>query len=185
MRFHPKKPSHEGAFSSGTLLLCFFVLIGFVLAGCAKPVPLSDIVVTAATKEDFTRFNADLGRRFPPEQLQDFDTAVQELQLDAMHRDIATAAGREADMLAAVHGKTVHAVTLLGWQARRARFLRELAEITRMLEHDLKLAANAPAAGPSEALTRRLGSEKEVQAKLQRHLAETDRRLAGLHPPAK
>jgi len=153
------------------------VLIGFLLGGCAKPVPLPDVVVGAATKEDFTRFNADLGRRFPPEQLQDFATAVQELQLDAMHRDIATAAGREADMLAAVNGKTVHTVTLLGWQARKARFSRELAEITRMLEHDLRLAENAT---PSEALTRRIGSEQEVQAKLQRNLAETDRRLAEL-----
>ncbi len=155
-------------------LICLFLALH---AGCAKPVPLPDIVVSAAAKEDFTRFNADLGKRFPPEQLQDFDTAVQELQLDAMHRDIATAAGREADMLAAVNGKTVHAVTLLGWQARKTRFLRELAEITRMLEHDLKQAEKAP---PSESLTRRIGSEKEIQAKLQASLAETDRRLAEL-----
>lgn len=148
-----------------------------LLAGCAKPVPLPDVVVGAATKQDFTRFNADLGKRFPPEQLKDFDTAVQELQLDAMHRDIATAAGREADMLAVVHGKTVRAVTLLGWQARKTRFFRELAEITRMLEHDLRQAEKAP---PSDSLARRLGSEKDVQAKLQRNLAETDRRLAEL-----
>jgi len=158
------------------------VLIGFLLAGCAKPVPLPDVIIPAATKEDFTRFNADLGKRYPPEQLQDFDTAVQELQLDAMHRDFATAAGREADMLTAVNGRTVHTVTLLGWQARKARFLRELAEITRMLEHDLKLAEKAP---PSDALSRRIGSEQEVQAKLQRLLAETDRRLAELQTPAK
>lgn len=156
--------------------LLFIVALG-LLAGCTKPVALPDVVVSAAARQDFTRFNADLGKRFTPEQLQDFDTAVQELQLDAMHRDIATAAEREADMLAAVHGKTVHAVTLLGWQARKARFLRELAEITRMLEHDLKQAEKAP---PSDALTRRIGSEKDVQAKLQRHLAETDRRLAEL-----
>lgn len=164
-------------------LPCSLVCLSLALfAGCAKPVPLPDIIVRADSKADFTRFNADLGKGFPPEQLQDFDTAVQELQLDAMHRDIATAAGREADMLAAVDGKTVHAVTLLGWQARKARFSRELAEITRMLEHDLKLAAMAT---PSDALTRRIGSEQEVQAKLQRHLAETDRRLADLQADPK
>ncbi len=156
--------------------------MGFLLAGCAKPVPLPEVVVTAATKDDFTRFNAELGSRFTAEQLQDFDTAVQELQLDAMHRDIPTAAGREADMLAAVNGKTVHAVTLLGWSARKARFSRELAEITRMLEHDLKLAESKE---PSDALTRRIGSEREVQAKLQRHLAETDRELAKLDNPTR
>lgn len=158
------------------------MLLGLIFAGCAKPVALPDVVVSAATKEDFTRFNADLGQRFMPEQLQDFDTAVQELQLDAMHRDIATAAERETDMLAVVHGKTVRAVTLLGWQARKARFQRELAEITRMLEHDLKQAAKAP---PSDSLARRIGSEKEVQAKLQASLAETDRRLAGLQSHGK
>lgn len=165
------------------LLLRLLPLLSLgLLAGCAKQVPLPDIIVTAATKGDLTRFNADLGQRFPPAQLQDFATAVQELQLDAMHRDIATAAGREADMLATVHGKTVHAVTLLGWQARKTRFNRELTEITRMLEHDLKQSEKAP---PSDALTRRLGSEREVQVKLQRHLAETDRRLAELQAPAK
>jgi hypothetical protein len=148
-----------------------------LLGGCAKPVALGDITVSAATKADFTRFNAELGSRFPPEQLQAFDTAVQELQLDAMHRDIATAAGREADMLAAVNGQTVRAVTLLGWQARKSRFSRELAEITRMLGHDLK---QAELKTPSDSLTRRIGSEKDIQAKLQRHLAETDRRLAEL-----
>jgi hypothetical protein len=156
-----------------------------LLAGCAKPVPLPEIVVSATTKQEFTRFNADLGKRFTPEQLKDFDTAIQELQLDAMHRDIATAAGREADMLAVVHGKTVRAVTLLGWQARKARFQRELAEITRMLEHDLKLAEKAAPAGPSDALARRIGSEKEIQAKLQASLAETDRRLAEMQSHAK
>jgi hypothetical protein len=159
------------------LLRLLAILTLGLLAGCAKPVPLPDIIVSAASKQDFTRFNADLGKRFPPEQLKDFDTAVQELQLDAMHRDIVTAAEREADMLAVVNGKTVHAVTLLGWQARKARFQREFAEITRMLEHDLKQAEKAP---PSESLTRRIGSEKEIQAKLQASLADTDRRLAEL-----
>lgn len=162
---------------TATLLLRCLILIGFVFAGCAKPVALPEVVVTAASKEDFTRFNADLGKHFTPEQLKDFDTAIQELQLDAMHRDIATAAGREADMLAVIHGKTVHAVTLLGWQARIARFRREHAEISRMLEHDLKLAEKS---APSESLTRRIGSEKEIQAKLQASLAEADRRLTGL-----
>lgn len=165
-----------------SLLTCLLLALA---AGCAKPVALPDVVVSASAKEDFTRFNADLGKRFAPEQLQDFDTAVQELQLDAMHRDIATAAGREADMLAAVNGKTVRAVTLLGWQARKARFQRELAEITRMLEHDLKLAEKAAPAGPSESLTRRIGSEKEVQARLQASLAETERRLARLQSHTK
>ena len=117
------------------------MLASVLLAGCAKQVPLPDITVSAAAASEFTRFRADLGTRFTPEQLKDFDTATQELQLDAMHRDIPTAAGREEDMVRVVHGKTIHAATLLGWQARKARLLRELAEITRMLKHDLQQAA--------------------------------------------
>lgn len=154
-----------------------------LLAGCAKPADLPDITVSAASSSEFTRFRADLGTRFTPEQLKDFDTATQELQLDAMHREIATAAGREADMARAVNGNTVHAVTLLGWQARKARLFREIAEITRMLEHDLKQAAKTAATGTPDSITRRIGSEKEVLAKLQHHLAETEHRLAGLTQP--
>src|SRR2546422_937713 len=110
-------------------------------AGCAKPPDLPDIPVSATSKEEFTRFRANLGARFTPEQLKDFDTATQELQLDAMNRDIATAAGREEDMVHVANGKTVHAVTLLGWQARKVRFLREIAEINRMIAHDEQQAA--------------------------------------------
>jgi hypothetical protein len=156
------------------------VLAGFLLGGCAKPADLPDIIVSASSKEDFTRFRADLGTRFAPEQLKDFDTATQELQLDAMNRDIPTAEGREADMLRVANGKTVHAVTLLGWQARKARFLREAAEINRMLEHDLKLQADTAATGTPPAVTSRIGSEKQLLAQLQGKLAETDRRLAEL-----
>jgi hypothetical protein len=144
-----------------------------VLAACAPPKDLPDLVVTAGSREEFTRFQADLNARFPAERLKDFETATRELQLDAMNRDIASAEAREADMLRAVNGKTVHAVTVLGWGARKARFQREIAEITRLLERDLKLP-------PSEAVNRRLGSEHEVLAQLEKNLAETERHFAEL-----
>jgi hypothetical protein len=153
------------------------------LAGCAKPADLPDITVSAASPGEFASFRADLGTRFAAEQLKDFDTATQELQLDAMNRDIATAAGREADMLKVANGRTVHAVTLLGWQARKARFIREIAEITRMIDHDEQQAAKTAATGTPESVTRRLGSEKEVLAKLQANLADTETRLLELSAP--
>lgn len=159
-------------------LLAVVILAGF--AGCARPVDLPDITVSAATKEDFTRFRADLGTRFPAERLKEFDTATQELQLDAMHRDVATAAGRELDMLGVAHGKTVGAVVLLGWQARKARFLREIAELDRMLRHDLEVQARTAATGTPPAVIQRIGSEKEVLDQLHRKLAETETRLAEL-----
>jgi hypothetical protein len=161
-----------------TLLACCMAAV--LLAGCAKQADLPDIIVGASSKGEFTRFRADLGNRFTAEQLKDFDTAVQELQLDAMNRDIPTAEGREADMLRVANGKTVHAVTLLGWQARKARFLREATEINRMLEHDLMLQADTAATGTPPAVTSRIGSEKELLAQLLGKLTETDRRLADL-----
>lgn len=159
--------------------LSFVTLLG-LLAGCAKQADLPDITVSATSPGEFIRFRADLGNRFTPEQLRDFDTATQELQLDAMNRDIATAAGREEDMVRVANGKTIRVVTLLGWQARKARFLREIAEINRMIDHDEQQAARTAATGTPETVTRRLGSERDVLAKLQPNLAATEAHLAGL-----
>jgi hypothetical protein len=150
----------------------FFLLLGF-LAGCTKQADLPDIVVAASSHEEFIQFRSALGTQFSAGRLQDFDTATRELQLDAMNRNIAAADAREAEMLRAANGKTVHAVTVLGWGARQARFLREIAEITRMLDHDR-------AQPPTESVTRRVGSEKEVLAQLERNLADTERHLAEL-----
>lgn len=157
------------------------LLLG-VLAGCAKSPDLPDVPVDAATPGDFTRFRTELGARFPAERLADFDTAIKELQLDAMER-FATAAEREADMLRVAHGKSVHAVTVLGWQSRRARFLRETAELNRLLERDLRQQARTAATGTPRAVLDRIASEREVLEQLQRNLAATDRRLAELPPP--
>lgn len=158
--------------------LSLLLLLG--LAACAKQVDLPDTLVTASSRQEFMQFRTDLGARFPADRLADFDTATRELQLEAMNRDIASADGREAEMLRVVNGKTVHAVVLLGWGARKARFQREIADITAMLEHDLALAAKSAAAGTPESVTRRIGSEREVLAQLQKNLAETERHLAGL-----
>jgi hypothetical protein len=155
------------------------------LAGCTKPADLPDVIVSASSQDDFARFRADLGTRFAAEQLKEFDTAVQELQLDAMNRDVPTAEGRAADMRRVAGGRPVRTVVLLGWQARKARFLREIAEMNRMLGHDRELQARTAATGTPEAVTRRLGSEQEVLDQLHRKLAETEARLAelGSAPP--
>lgn len=162
----------------------FFLLLG-LLAGCARQVDLPDTLVAASSKVEFAQFRADLGARFPAEQLKDFDTATRELQLEAMNRDIASAEAREAEMLRAVHGKTVHAVVVLGWGARKARFQREIADITGMLERDLALAAKSAPAGTPDSVTRRIGSEREVLAQLQHNLAETERHLTELNAGTK
>jgi hypothetical protein len=164
---------------------CWF-LLGLILAalgGCAKPPDLPDVTVNATTPADFIRFRTELGARFPADRLADFDTAIKELQLDAMQR-LATAAEREADMLRLAGGKSVQAVTVLGWQARRARFLREIAELDGMLQRDLQQQARTAATATPDAVLRRIGSEREVLEQLRLNLAATDGRLASLKESA-
>lgn len=152
----------------------FFLACGLCfLAACAKQAALPDVVITASSPGEFTRFHAELTAAQGAAALAEFDTAVQELRLDAMDRGVATADAREADMLRAINGKTVHAVTVLGWGARKARFLREIAELEKMLARDLALTA-------SPAVERRIGSEREVLAQLREKLAATEQRLAQL-----
>lgn len=163
-----------------SLRILFSGLILGLLGGCAKQADLPDIVVAATSHEEFTQFRADLGTRFSAERLRDFDTATRELQLDAMNREIAAANAREAEMLRAANGKTIHAVTVLGWGARKARFLREIADLNGMLDRDLALQAKSAATGTPEAVTRRIGSEREVLAQLQQNLTDTQRHLGEL-----
>jgi hypothetical protein len=167
------------------MLRCFLLLVLLgVLAGCAKKMDLPETTVSAADGSDFSRARSELGAQFPAEQLQPFDTAVQELRLDAMNRDVVSSEARELDMLAVVNGKSVQAVTLLGWQARHARFLREIAVINRLLESDLKLQQKAGANGPSSTVLARIQSAKNLIAQLQGNAAETERRLTELRSTA-
>lgn len=155
----------------------------FAFGGCAKPADLPDVRVSAPTPGDFTRFRTELGARFPAARLEDFDTAIKELQLDAMQR-LDSAAEREAETLRIADGKSVHAVTVLGWQARRARFLREIAQLDGMLQRDLAHQARTAAAGTPSEILRRIGSEREVLEQLRGNLAATESRLTRLATPA-
>jgi len=162
-----------------------WLLVGLILGlltGCAKPVDLPDVTVAAATPSDFTRFRTELGERFPVERLADFDTATKELQLDAMER-FATAAEREADMLRVAHGKSVHAVTVLGWQARRARFLREIAQLDGMLQRDLQLKKRTAGIGTPPGVLDRIASERQVLDQLHGNHTATEQRLIELNQP--
>jgi hypothetical protein len=155
-----------------------------VLPACARPPALPDMPVRAASEEELKAFRAGLDARFAPEQLQTFDTALQELRLDAMNRDVATAAAREADLRAVVNGQTVRTVEILGWQARRRRLLGEIALLTPQLEHDLKRRAETAAAGTPQIVLNRIQNIQDILARLQRDLADTEQRLAGWNTPA-
>ncbi|MBI3884612.1 MAG: hypothetical protein HY302_02620 [Opitutae bacterium] len=150
------------------------VLIG-LLAGCAKPV-LPDLVVRAGTSEDLATFRSDLAARFTAQELEPFDTAIQELKLDAMNRNVAPASAREADTLAAVNGKTVHDTLVLGWRARRERLLREIALFTAMHERDLQLQKeNGP--DTTQTVLNRIQNEEDILSRLQHDLADANTRL--------
>jgi hypothetical protein len=126
----------------------------------------ANLIVSAASADEFAKFRADLGTRFAPEQLQDFDVAIEELKLDATNRNVTTDAGREADMLAVVNRKIFPDVVLLGWRARKARLIRGIPEAIRLVNEDTAEAAKAAASGTPADVTRRLATEKEALAKL-------------------
>ncbi len=145
--------------------------------GCAKPVDLPDVVVSAASPSEFAEFRSDLAVRFAADRLKPFDTATQELKLDALNRDVPADA-READMLAVANGKTVHAVLVLGWQARRARFLREIAEIQGLLDGALQTQQKTAATGTPSSVLAQIQSAKVILGQLHDNLADTERHLA-------
>jgi len=134
-------------------------------------------VVSAATAADFAQFRADLGARFTLEQLQDFEIAIRELELDAANRGKTTAAEQAADMRAVVNKKSFPDVVLLGWRARRVRILREFPEARRLIDQDTAEAAKTASTGTPEAVTRRLAAEKQALDKLRRDRDDTLRRL--------
>ena len=148
-----------------------FSLLLLGLTACSKPLDLPAVPVAAADPGDYTRFRADLSARFPAERLQPLDTAMQELELDAMARNIPTAEARKLDALAVAHGKTVQAVTLLGWRARCARFQREIATLQELIDSDRKL-------DQTPGITARIKRAQDVITKLQSDLATAERQLA-------
>lgn len=149
------------------------------LAGCSRPA-LPDTIVRAASAEELASFRADLGRNFPAEELQSFDTALQELRLDALNRDVTPASAREADVCAVVHGQTLHAARILGWQARRQRLLAEIADLDQILAHDLERQKKTP----TQNIADRIASAREVLARLHQDLTATNAQLAAWQTPA-
>ena len=168
----------SGRRASVTTMARWIVLVALLaaLAGCSRT-SLPESVVRAASVEEFTAFRTELGDRFAAADLQPFDTAIQELKLEAMNRNIAGVAARDQYMLEAVNGRTVLAALRLGWQARRARLLAEQAELTRLLERDVRLHEKAAESRADEYATR-VQNEREIIARLQRDVAEAERRLA-------
>lgn len=146
------------------------------LIGCTKP-DLANTVIRAGSDEELTASRAELADRFGLPALAAYDVALQELQLAGMDRGVASAADRAAAMRAAVNGKSVRAIEILGWQARRSRLLAEIKDFSGMLERDLALREKTAATGTPPAVTHRIENEQDILAKLRRLLAEADEKL--------
>lgn len=153
-------------------------LLALCLAGCAKP-DLPSRVVRAASAGELADFRTELSAEFSADRLQPFDTALQELRLDAMHRDVAPADAREEDMRAVVNGKTVQQVLVAGWKARRDRLRREMALINELLTRDQKAAQRTAASGTPQSVANAIQNEQDILARLQGDLRATEQRLAG------
>ncbi len=147
------------------------------LIGCTKP-DLPSTVVRAGSEEELTAFRADLASRFGTKALAAYDVAIQELQLAGMDRGVAAAADRAAAMREAINGKTVRAVEILGWQARRTRLQTEIKDFAGMLERDLALKEKTAATGTPPAVIHRIENEQDILAKLRRLLGEAEEKLA-------
>lgn len=159
-------------------LLPLLSLLGLLGASsCSKP-DLPHSLVRAGTEEELAACRAELAERFGAGQLAAYDVAVQELQLAGMDRGVAAAADRAAAMRTQVNGRTVRAVEILGWQARRTRLRAEIKDFSDMLERDLALREKTAATGTPQAVTHRIENEQDILAKLRRLLAETEEKLA-------
>lgn len=158
--------------------LFLLALCALSLSGCGKT-DLASTIVHAASEEELASGRAELAARFGHDALAAYDVAIQELQLAGMDRGVAAAADRAAAMRATVNGKTVRAVEILGWQARRTRLDGEIKEFATMLERDLALREKTAATGTSQTVIHRIENEQDILAKLRRLRAEADAKLAG------
>lgn len=144
------------------------------LAGCAKP-ELPEVIVRAGSPEELTAFRAEPGAQWPATELATFDTALQELRLEALNREIAPASAREEYLRSEVNGLTVKAVRLRGWQARRVRLQAEIALLAQM---ETDLLHQQETKGANDSNSARLASAREVLVRLRRDLSATESQLS-------
>lgn len=134
--------------------------------------------VPAASSDELAAFRARLGQEKSADEIKPFDTALQELKLDAMNHGVAGVAAREAQMRAMVAGKPVRDVLVLGWEARQLRLENELKDMSGRLEHDSQLLNKPGGPGPTPFMTNLIKNEQDIVAQLKRDLAQAQARLA-------
>lgn len=122
-------PPAQGAQRTAARLLCA-ALIGLSLGGCGPKDPLES-KVEAGDYTDFTMWRSHAAGRLTPDQLGDFDHAVQAIKFRIMSTGQTT--GSEAideAMRVLVDGKTVREVlrTGLGWELQLAEAERATLE---------------------------------------------------------
>jgi hypothetical protein len=147
-----------------------------LLVACGRTPALPETPIRAGSDRELKQFRDELGTRFPAGELAAFDTALQEIRLEALNRDVSPAAAREDYLRQAINGKTVGEVTRRGWEARRTRFQAEMTYLRGLLEQDLARQQKTP----TDNLASRISSAREVLARLERDLQATEAQLAAL-----
>jgi hypothetical protein len=156
---------------------CVFSATVALLAGCSKPAP-QDRLVKADSPEQFEQWRSDREDWSPQEQ-QDFDTAIQEIKLDAMNKSSGTMDSRETAMCETVNGKTVRAVEIIGWHDRRDRLAREKKDVETRYAHDSTLKAREDQPDRAQALETTTRNEQAIIAKNTGLIADVDAKLKG------
>lgn len=156
-------------------------LFGIVLTasvmGCA-PRKAIDGPVAARSAEEFAAFRDALNGAVPLPTLEAFDTAVQELKLEAMSNGVSGVGAREERVRQTVNGKSLQVVLTLGWKARAARLQRELKDMTDRYEHDRELLNRAGGSASSQHLANLTANEQDIIAQLKHQLADTEQKLS-------
>lgn len=169
---NPSMKSH-----TPTIKWCVFSATVAFLTGCSKPAP-QDRLVKADSPQQFEQWRSDREDWSSQEQ-QDFDTAIQEIKLDAMTKSAGTMDSREAQMCDVVKGKTVRAVEILGWHDRRDRLEREKNDMETRLAHDSGLKVREDQTERAQALASITRNEREIIAKNTGLINDVDAKLQG------
>lgn len=152
------------------------VTLLYFVSGCSQKA-LLDREVRAGSSEEFMIYRTGLVGEFTPRLLQDFDTAIQELKLDAIAKGVAGAALRDQRIRAAANGKPVHQVLVLGWEARRSRLTNELNEMKERYAHDTKLLARPGSNESTQFLSNVTRNEEDKINQLKSLLGDTEQKL--------
>ncbi len=147
------------------------------LLGCSQKAVL-ERTVSGGSTELLAEFLEDLRPAWSGEEHALFETALQELKLQAMNAGVSGVQAREDQMRTAINGRTVREVLVLGWQARWLRFTRELEDMTARLERDSALQVKAKTPESVRFFDNLISNERDLIVQMKAGRADAEAKLA-------